>query len=122
MRGELASLEDTYVVGKIKAKAHPFVEYFKFLKTLEDENTVAKYTIPAPAQMFRQFIVPQNVESTRKFYATDEELIHDIGVAYQDVIRQFYEAGAAICSWMTVHGVPLWVMPQNSVTKALALT
>ena len=32
--GELASLEDTYVVGKIKAKAHPFVEYFKFLKTL----------------------------------------------------------------------------------------
>ena len=30
--GELASLEDTYVVGKIKAKAHPFVEYFKFLK------------------------------------------------------------------------------------------
>lgn len=65
--GELASLEDTYVVGKIKAKAHPFVEYFKFLKTLEDENTVAKYTIPAPAQMFQQFIVPQNVESTRKF-------------------------------------------------------
>ena len=107
--GELASLEDTYVVGKIKAKAHPFVEYFKFLKTLEDENTVAKYTIPAPAQMFQQFIVPQNVESTRKFYATDEELIHDIGVAYQDVIRQFYEAGCRNlqlddCTWGAVVG------------------
>ena len=27
---ELAVLDDTYLVGKIKAKAHPFVEYFKF--------------------------------------------------------------------------------------------
>ena len=43
--GELASLEDTYVVGKIKAKAHPFVEYFKFLKTLEDENNTSHFTL-----------------------------------------------------------------------------
>ena len=26
---ELAVLDDTYLVGKIQAKAHPFVEYFK---------------------------------------------------------------------------------------------
>ena len=79
------------------------------MKTFEDENKLAKYTIPAPAQMFQQFIVPQNVESTRKFYATDEELIHDIGVAYQDVIRQFYEAGCRNlqlddCTWGAVVG------------------
>lgn len=84
---ELAVLDDTYLVGKIKAKAHPFVEYFKFLKQFEDENTVAKYTIPAPAQFFQQMIVPANYETTRKFYATNEELIQDIGVAYQDVIK-----------------------------------
>ena len=30
---ELAKLDDTYLVGKIKAKAHPFVEYFKFFKS-----------------------------------------------------------------------------------------
>ena len=106
---EMAAVEDTYLTGKVKAKAHPFVEGFKFLKQFEDENTVAKYTIPAPAQMFQQFIVPQNVESTRKFYATDEELIHDIGVAYQDVIRQFYEAGCRNlqlddCTWGAVVG------------------
>ena len=76
---ELALLDDTYLVGKIKAKAHPFVEGFKFLKQFEDENTVAKYTIPAPAQMFQQLIVPANYESTRKFYSTNEELIKDIG-------------------------------------------
>lgn len=91
--GELAKLDDTYLVGKIKAKAHPFVEYFKFLKQFEDENTVAKYTIPAPAQTFLQFIVPGNIESTRKFYATNDELIEDIAAAYKDVIKQFYDAG-----------------------------
>ena len=51
---------------KVKAKVHPFVEYFKFLKQFEDEQTVAKYTIPAPAQMYQQMIVPQNIEQTRK--------------------------------------------------------
>ena len=67
--GEMADLEATYLVGKVKAKVHPFVEYFKFLKQFEDEQTVAKYTIPAPAQMYQQMIVPQNIEQTRKFYA-----------------------------------------------------
>ena len=78
---ELAKLDDTYLIGKIKPKAHPFVEYFKFLKQFEDENTVAKYTIPAPAQTFQQFIVPDNIESTRKFYSNNEELINDIAAA-----------------------------------------
>ena len=101
---EMAALDDTWLVGKVKAKPHPFVEYFKFLKQFEDENTVAKYTIPAPAQMFQQMIVPMNIRSTRKIYATNEELIHDIGVAYQDVIRQFYDAGCRNlqlddCTW-----------------------
>ena len=106
---ELAVLDDTYLVGKIKAKPHPFVEYFKFLKQFEDENTVAKYTIPAPAQMLQQLIVPANFESTRKFYPTNEELIRDIGKGYQKVIRQFYEAGCRNlqlddCTWGAIVG------------------
>ena len=106
---EMAALDDTWLVGKVKAKPHPFVEYFKFLKQSEDENTVAKYTIPAPAQMFQQMIVPMNIQSTRKIYATNEELIHDIGVAYQDVIRQFYDAGCRNlqlddCTWGAIVG------------------
>lgn len=106
---ELAVLDDTYLVGKIKAKAHPFVEYFKFLKQFEDENTVAKYTIPAPAQTFQQMIVPDNFDNTRKYYATNEELIQDIGKAYQDVIRQFYDAGCRNlqlddCTWGAIVG------------------
>ncbi len=106
---ELAVLDDTYLVGKVKAKAHPFVEYFKFLKQFEDENTVAKYTIPAPAQMFQQMIVPANFENTRKFYATNDELIEDIAKAYREVIKQFYDAGCRNlqlddCTWGALVG------------------
>ncbi|MBR6258426.1 MAG: 5-methyltetrahydropteroyltriglutamate--homocysteine S-methyltransferase [Lachnospiraceae bacterium] len=106
---ELAVLDDTYLVGKIRAKAHPFVEYFKFLKQFEDENTVAKYTIPAPAQTFQQMIVPFNYDNTRKFYPDNEELIQDIAKAYKDVIRQFYDAGCRNlqlddCTWGALVG------------------
>lgn len=102
--GELAVLDDTYATGKIKAKPHPFVEGFKFLKQFEDENTVAKYTIPAPAQTFLQLTVPGNYEITKKYYETDDELIEDLGAAYRDVIKQFYDAGCRNlqfddCSW-----------------------
>ena len=106
---EMAQLDDTWLVGKIKAKPHPFVEYFQFLKQFEDENTVAKYTIPAPAQMFQQLILPMNIQSTREFYPDNEALIHDIGVAYQQVIRQFYDAGCRNlqlddCTWGAIVG------------------
>lgn len=107
--GELAALEDTYLTGKVQAVPHLFVTYFKFLKQFEDAETVAKYTIPAPAQMFQQMIVPQNFQNTRTFYATNEELIQDIGLAYQNVIRQFYEAGCRNlqlddCTWGAIVG------------------
>lgn len=107
--GELAALEDTFLTGKVKAAPHPFVEYFRFLKQFENEETVAKYTIPAPAQTFQQMIVPQNYQNTRKFYPTNEELINDIGLAYQDVIKQFYEAGCRNlqfddCTWGAIVG------------------
>ena len=50
---KIAFINQACLTGKIKAKPHPFVEYFKFLKQFEDENTVAKYTIPSPCQTFK---------------------------------------------------------------------
>ena len=54
--------------------------------------------------MFRQIS-----NSTRKFYATNEELIQDIGKGYQEVIRQFYDAGCRNlqfddCTWGAIVG------------------
>ena len=107
--GEETTHGSIKVSGKISGENHPFVEHYKFVKQFEDENTVAKYTIPAPAQMFQQMIVPANYANTRKYYPTNEELIHDIGVAYQEVIRQFYDAGCRNlqlddCTWGAIVG------------------
>ena len=53
--------------------------------------------------------LPMNLENTRKYYATNEELIKDIGKAYQEVIKQFYDAGCRNlqlddCTWGAVVG------------------
>lgn len=53
--GEAAMIDDTYITGKVGVSGtHPFVEHFKFLTQFEDENTIAKQTIPAPAQFLEQ--------------------------------------------------------------------
>ena len=76
--GEAAMIDDTYLTGKVSVGDHPFVEHFKFVKALEDENTVAKQTIPAPAQFLEQMIMPFALENTKKYYNDTEELVQDI--------------------------------------------
>ncbi|MDO4295854.1 MAG: 5-methyltetrahydropteroyltriglutamate--homocysteine S-methyltransferase [bacterium] len=102
--GEAAMIDDTYLTGKISVKQHPFVEHFKFVKALEDEHTVAKQTIPAPAQFLEQMIMPFAAENTSKYYEDTEELVRDIAEAYKKVIADLYEAGCRNlqlddCSW-----------------------
>ncbi len=103
--GEDAMVDDTYLVGKVGIKGeHPFVEHFKFVKQFEDENTVAKQTIPSPAQFLAQFTMPFNREHTLKYYATDKELAEDIVKAYGKVINDLHEAGCRNiqlddCTW-----------------------
>ena len=102
--GEPALIDDTWLTGPLSAENHPFVEHFKFVHALEDENTVAKQTIPAPAQFFQQMILPDNIERTRKVYATDEALIEAIAAGYRTVIRDLYAAGCRNlqfddCTW-----------------------
>ena len=97
-------LEDTYLVSKVSVDSHPFVEHFKFVKQFEDENTVAKQTIPAPAQFFLQCTFKDNVESTHAIYPNIEDLIQDLATAYQKVIQDLYDAGCRNlqlddCSW-----------------------
>ena len=103
--GEAAMIDDTYLVGKIGlSKEHPFVEHFRFVKQFEDENTVAKQTIPAPAQVLAQFTMPFNRETTEQFYDSDDKLIDDLVAAYKRVIDDLYVAGCRNvqlddCTW-----------------------
>lgn len=102
--GEPALIDDTFLIGKVSVDKHPFVEHFKFVKQFEDENTVARQTIPAPAQFLFQMITTDNIKKTREIYPNEEELINDIAKGYKKVIHDLYQAGCKNlqfddCTW-----------------------
>lgn len=102
---EAAMLDDTFLTGKIGlAGEHPFVAHYRFVHALEDENTVAKQTIPSPAQTLAQFWMPFARTLTTKYYTTAEALADDIAAAYITVLHQLYDAGCRVvqfddCTW-----------------------
>lgn len=90
--------------GKISGENHPFVKDFLFVKQFEDENTIAKQTIPAPAQTLAELYREDNEKITRAIYPDENELIEDIAAAYRTVLRDLYEAGCRNvqfddCTW-----------------------
>ena len=103
--GEQAMIDDTYITGRVSlAGEHPFVEHYRFVKALEDEDTVAKQTIPAPAQFLAQLIMPFARDNTRKYYDDFDELADDLVEGYRAVIRQLYDVGCRNiqfddCTW-----------------------
>lgn len=103
--GEQALIDDTFLTGKVGlAGEHPFVSHYRFVKQFEDENTVAKQTIPAPAQTLCQFWMPFGRENTLKVYDNVQDLSDDIAAAYTKAIEQLYEAGCRNlqfddCTW-----------------------
>ena len=81
------------MTGRISGENHPFVEHFKFVKQFEDENTVARQTMPSPAQT--RFVLTGNAAAYPydEFYKNDDELTADIVAAYRQVIADLYAAG-----------------------------
>ena len=90
---EAAMIDDTYMVGKISVKDHPFVEHFKFVKALEDENTVAKQTIPSPGQFYAYFTGTELLADTLDIYGTEEAFAEDVIKAYGEFVDEIYAAG-----------------------------
>lgn len=103
--GEQAMIDDTYLTGKVSLEGeHPFVEHYRFVKALEDADTVAKQTIPAPAQFLAQLTMPFARANTAKYYDDTQELVDDLVEGYHRVIRQLYDVGCRNiqfddCTW-----------------------
>ncbi|MDO5522155.1 MAG: 5-methyltetrahydropteroyltriglutamate--homocysteine S-methyltransferase [bacterium] len=102
--GEETTRGSIKLTGKITGENHPFVEHFKYVKLFEDENTVARQTIPAPAQLFLELYRDENGKQTDAIYPDQEELIQDIAAAYKTVIKDLYKAGCRNvqlddCTW-----------------------
>lgn len=102
--GEAAAIDDVTIEGKLSAKNHPFIEHFKFVQAQEDENTVAKLTIPAPGQFYAQFTGAQELVNTLSVYGTKEAFADDVVAAYSEFVAEFYAAGGRNlqfddCTW-----------------------
>ena len=63
--GEVTKAESAVITGKISGENHPFVDHFRFVKQFEDENTIAKQTIPSPAQLLVQLRLPEFARENR---------------------------------------------------------
>lgn len=91
--GEAAMIDDTYMISKISVKEHPFIEHFKFIKALEDENTIAKQTIPSPGQFYAYFTGAELLTTTLDIYGTEEAFADDVVKAYSEFVAEIYAAG-----------------------------
>lgn len=101
---ETTRAESAVVCGRISGENHPFVEHFKFVKALEDENVVARQTLPAPAQLLAELQRGDNLSTTRQYYNNDEALIEDIAAAYRTILKALYNEGCRSvqlddCTW-----------------------
>ena len=90
---EAAMIDDTYMISKISVKEHPFVEHFKFIKALGDENTIAKQTIPSPGQFYAYFTGAELLTTTLDIYGTEEAFADDVVKAYSEFVAEIYAAG-----------------------------
>lgn len=105
--GEYTRAETARLSGPISGENHPFVEEFKFVRNHVSEGIEVKQTFPAPAQFIAELHRPENLASTREFYPTNDALVEGIAKAYQQVIKELYEAGARTiqlddCTWGTI--------------------
>ncbi len=117
--GEETTKGSLKLTGKISGENHPFVEDFKFVKQFEEEGVIAKQTIPAPAQFFAELFRGDNTKNTLEVYPNVDELIDDIGKAYQQVLRDLYDAGCRTvqfddCTWGMVVDDDFWKLMVGS--------
>jgi 5-methyltetrahydropteroyltriglutamate--homocysteine methyltransferase len=86
--GTTTRAEAPFVHGRIKFSTHPFVDHFRFLRA--KTRRTPKMTIPSPSMLHfrhgRKIIAPGLYDDMRDYYA-------DLGTAYRDGVRAFYDAG-----------------------------
>lgn len=102
--GETLRPDGIKIVGKISGKNHPFLDHYKFIKGFEDENTVAKQTIPSPAQLLRS--VYSQIKKGNP-YEDAKDFIKDVAEAYGEFFNEIYEIGCRNiqlddCAWGSV--------------------
>ena len=90
--------------GKIRFKHdHPYLESFKYLKAIAGDDVVARQSIPAPAQLYKE-LTRSDKAYIKNYYADENELLNDLSKAYHDFILAIYNLGCRDlklddCTW-----------------------
>lgn len=80
------------IVDNIDFDTHPFLKHFQFLQTIAGDKLV-KFTIPSPSMLHLICCVRAADYASIPQYEDETTLYHDIAIAYQKIIKAFYEAG-----------------------------
>ena len=118
--GEETTRGTAIVTGKIGGANHPFVEHFQY------DDTLARQTMPAPAQLLAELYRGDNGKITDAVYPDREELLQDIAAAYRQVIRDLYHAGCRNiqfddCTWGMFCDTEYWNKRQKGAVSLKAI-
>jgi 5-methyltetrahydropteroyltriglutamate--homocysteine methyltransferase len=80
--------EGVRVTGKLGFSGHPMLEHFKFLRAHTKQTP--KMTIPAPSALYGR---PVRTPIDEKLYPSLDKFFDDLGQAYKEAVRAFYDAG-----------------------------
>ena len=87
-RGVQTKAQSLRIVGKVRFSKHPMLEHFKFLKA--HTKVMPKMTIPAPPVLHFRLAK----DGIRKdIYPDLDGFFHDLGQAYKQAVKGFYDAG-----------------------------
>jgi len=76
------------VVGKLGFSNHPMLEHFKFLKA--NTRVTPKMTIPSPSVLHFRL---EPGAADKRLYGDNDGILEDLGKAYQQAVKGFYDAG-----------------------------
>jgi len=86
--GVTTKAEAPFVYGKLGSKSHPQIEHFKFVK--QNTKRTPKMTIPSPSMLHYRG-GSKNID--RNVYPNMDDFWTDLGRAYAQAIKGFYDAG-----------------------------
>jgi 5-methyltetrahydropteroyltriglutamate--homocysteine methyltransferase len=87
-RGVQTKAQSLRIVGKVGFSNHPMLEHFKFLKA--HCKVTPKMTIPAPPVLHFRLAKDGIAKS---IYPDLDGFFHDLGQAYKQAVKGFYDAG-----------------------------
>ena len=86
--GVTTKAEAPYVPSRLGSKSHPHIEHFKFVKA--NTKQTPKMSIPSPSMLHYR---GGSKMINRDVYPKMEDFWTDLGRAYQQAIKGFYDAG-----------------------------